>query len=321
MAIDYLFTNGVIAVKEKALLKERLYKLCELSPDDAFRALVESGFGGGEEAASVNEFEKLTEAEERSLDAFIREYAPSRAELSYFLTPRDFHNAKALIKAEFLGIDAEKMLAPQGLIPVKTLAECIAEETYSELGILGGAMAEAAELFRASDDRATVSGAAVGGIFERALYRQMRADSARNKLLKQLFTAKADMTNILTAFRSPNAAFAEKLYVEGGSLKKETLARIFRGEGLGGTPYADFSNLCAEAKSANLPFSEAERIRDSYDLLFFADKKYALEKNLPFLYYVLRRRTECENVRIVFVCLLAGMKEREIKQRLRGERA
>lgn len=60
------------------------------------------------------------------------------------------------------------------------------------------------------------------------------------------------------------------------------------------------------------------KLRDSYETDFFAERKYELEKNQPFLYYVFRRRAESENVRIIFVCLLAGMRESEIKKRLRA---
>ena len=48
-------------------------------------------------------------------------------------------------------------------------------------------------------------------------------------------------------------------------------------------------------------------------------KKYELDKDEPFVYYVYRRRIENANVRIVFACLLAGLNEQAIKARLRQE--
>lgn len=116
MAVDALFTDGIIAVREKLLLKDKIVRMCELSADDAFRMLAESGFGGAE-AADVTQVEELVAADERAIDAFVREYAPSQTELHYLLGPRDFHNAKALVKAEALGISAEKLLAPRGWCP------------------------------------------------------------------------------------------------------------------------------------------------------------------------------------------------------------
>ena len=83
------------------------------------------------------------------------------------------------------------------------------------------------------------------------------------------------------------------------------------------TPYAEFGKACFEAKEAGQPFTAAEKMRDSLEAEFFFEKRFEPEKNQPFLFYVFRRRMEIENVRIIFVCLLAGMKEQEIKKRLR----
>ena len=67
-----------------------------------------------------------------------------------------------------------------------------------------------------------------------------------------------------------------------------------------------------------LPHTAAERETENYEVRFFAAKKYELVRNQPFLYYVFRRRAENADVRILFVCLLAGMKDYEIKARLRS---
>ena len=63
--------------------------------------------------------------------------------------------------------------------------------------------------------------------------------------------------------------------------------------------------------------TEAERGLDSLETRLLAEHRYELKKTQPFLYYVFRRRAENANLRIVFVCLLAGMEERQIKSRLR----
>ena len=157
MGIDVIYTNGVIAAQEKYLLKDRIFKLCEGSAPEAFRALSESGFGSGAAAESAYDFEKLVTAEERALDDFIREYAPSWAEAVYLLSPRDFHNAKALLKAKYLETDAEKMLAPEGLISVAEFVKCLENRDFSRLGKnLSEALTKAEELLSAED----VSGAA-----------------------------------------------------------------------------------------------------------------------------------------------------------------
>lgn len=321
MGKDVIYTNGVIAYREKFLLKDKLLRLCEGTAEEAFKVLTESGYGNGSDAASPYDYELLTAAEERALDDFIREYAPSCAEKAYLLASRDFHNAKALLKAEYLGADAEKLLAPDGEIPVAELSVKIRGGELSSLGKeLERTVKEAAELLKEEG----ASGAEIGGVFERGLYRYLADVSAKNKVLKKLLSAKADMTNILTALRSDGREYAERMYVDGGRLTAKDLAPIFGDDRekavhcLDDTPYAAFAKKCFEAKEAGLPLTEAERLRDSYETDFFARRKYEPEGNQPFLYYVFRRRAENANVRIVFVCLLAGMREQDVKKRLRA---
>lgn len=323
--IDYGYTNGVIAVKEKSLLKEKILRFAEMSAEDAFRALVESGFGAGAEAASVYEFEALVSRDEEETDAFIREYAPNDAVLSYLFAERDFHNAKAICKAEYLLSDVEKMLAPAGLIPVPDILAAVREGNYEALGKdLGGAVKAAAELVSAARENGTaVSGAELGVIFEKALHAHLTSVCRNNFFLKKMLAQKADMSNILTAFRAENAEEAEKLYFAGGSVSEKKLSLLFTADGekrekaFQGTEYEAFAGLCFEAERNKKPFTAAERALASCEADYFTARRFELARSQPFLYYVFRRRIENENIRILFVCLLAGMKENDIKKRLR----
>jgi V/A-type H+-transporting ATPase subunit C len=323
MAVDVLFTDGIIAAKEKYLLKDKLARMCEMSADEAFRVVSESGFGGIE-GATVFDYDKLVAADEEAIDSFVREYAPTNAELCYLLSPRDFHNAKALTKAEYLNESADKMLAPNGIIPAETLLSCFKAGDFSALsGELGQAIKGAVEQAESYLKGEKVSGAEVGAIFDRAMFAYLCKACKRNSTLKKLITAKADMTNILTALRSDSEEDAAKFYVEGGKLKKEQLSKLFDGAdnavaAFNGSGYESFLKLCLAAKAKGMPLTDAERFKDSYECEYLAANKYELRANQPFLYYVFRRRAENENVRIIFVCLLGGMNEREIKSRLRG---
>jgi V/A-type H+-transporting ATPase subunit C len=317
--IDVTYTTGVIAAREKYLLKDKIYRLCELSEREAFRMLVESGFGGGAETAIDSvDYEKLIAVEEEKLDAFIREYAPSQAEASYLLSPRDFHNAKALVKAAYLGENADKMLLPDGLIAKDVLRSCVENGDFS-------ALKDVVELKMACESATSLlqekpSGAKVGEIFQAALYRHLQKTAKHKVVLKKLLKTKADMTNILTALRQTDEETAAEKYLPVGTLSTETLSALFNADSSAfqNTPYYDFVKLCLLAKEKGLPMTEAEKIRDGYDTAYFTERKYELKNSEPFLYYVYRRKAECINVRVVFVCLAAGLSEQEIKRRLRA---
>ena len=321
--LDTTYTNGVIAAKEKRLLKEKLFRLCEVSAEEGFRVLLDSGFGGGAEtASSVYEFEKLIEREEADLDAFIQEYAPSFAERAYLLAPRDFHNAKACVKAACLERDTEGMLSPEGLVSKELILDCVKTGNFAPIkelnAYLGGACEEATAIL--AEEK---SGAKTGEIFEKALYSYLYEVVKRKPALKKLLLAKADMTNILIAFRAGDSERAKEQYLPIGKLKIEDLDKLFLTDtektmrAFRETPYASFVQSCFSAKEKGLPYVEAEKMLAGYDVSYFAEHKYELKKSEPFLYYVYRRRVENANVRIVFVCLLAGLSEQDVKKRLR----
>lgn len=319
---DYDYTGGVIAAKEVNLLGAKISKLCEGGAEDAFRGITESGFGKGADAVTVYDYEKLLAADERDTDGFIREYGGT-AEKNYLLSPRDFHNAKALFKARYLETEADRMLAPAGLFEVDEISRCIDSGDYSALGgELEKACKKAAELL-AQEDK-TVSGAEIGAIFEQGLYSHLSKTCAKNPTLKKLLSKKADMTNILTAMRSATFEQAEKNFVGGGKLKAEKLNKLFEADGektvalFEKEGYGNFLKVCLEAKAGGKPLTEAELMRDNVECDYLSANRYELKRSQPFLYYVLRRRAENANVRILFVCLLAGMDEGAIKRRLRA---
>ncbi len=309
--LSTLYTNGVIAVREKLLLGDKLLRFPEMTAEEVLRALGESGFGDGEQDG-----ESACRAEEEALDAFIREYAPSREELVYFLAPRDFHNAKALCKAKKLGTSAEDLLAPEGLVPIAQLSRAV------ESGDCTGLCRELAETIPAALGE-DVGGAELGVRFLNAQNSFLLRSLKLRKVLRDLIAERTDRTNILTCFRAQTFERAKPLLVTGGKLTEERLSKLFlsdmgASDALKGTPYEAFFGLCARAKESRLPYTEAERAVESSEAEYFVRRRFELEGKEPFLYYVFRRRAEIANVRIILVCLNAGMPSYDIKKRLRA---
>ena len=322
--IDVAYTSGVIAVREKRLLKDKIFRFCELTPEEVFRALIENGFGGNVATATgVHEFEKLIDCEEEQIDEFIREYAPSNVEEKYLLLPRDFHNAKALIKAKLTGDNVAKMLLPSGLIKIETLTACLQSGDFSAIEEICPPLKKVCEE-TLSLSHEECSGAKIGANFARVEYEYLQEVVKRRSTLKKILTAKSDMTNILTTFRSGDPDIAKENYLPTGKLPEKSLLTLLSEDEqaikdtFAKTPYTQFVDECLRAKGKGLPFTQAEKTRDEYDCEYFALRKYALEKNEPFLYYVYRRKAECANVRIVMVCLMAGLGEQDIKRRIRN---
>lgn len=323
MAKDLTYVNGIIAVKENGLLKDKILAFCEMSAESAFRALGESGFLKNTDVNSVFEYERILQADEADIDQFAREYAPNNAIKTYFFAPRDFHNAKALVKAKYLGSDAGKMLAPEGLISIDTLKKVIdgekVEDVYPEL-INGVKLA--VDLFE--EGGANTSGAEVGKIFDQQLYSCLLTACKHNLLLKKLLIQKIDMTNVLITMRSNTPEYAANNVLSGGKIPLNRLLLLFSENeekaerALDGTYLEKFWKECLKNRKTGLPFMKTEKRVAALEIDFLSEHRYELKRSQPFMYYIFRRRTENENVRIVLSCLLAGMPADDIKARLRN---
>lgn len=319
MGRDIAYINGVVASYEKNLLKDKLLRMCELSLEDAYRTLLEGGFGQG----AVNEdgaygFEKLIVAEEGALDAFITDYAPTKAESYYFLAPRDFHNAKALLKAEYLGCEATDMLASAGIVPIADLkAKVHLGDTSGLDKHLANAILQGKQLLQEEADSIKL-----GMLFEREMTACLLSYVKRG-FLKTTLRTKVDMLNILTCLRAKEGE-ADAMIVGGGTLTRGQLSLLQGNDGdkimqaFANTPYARFVASGWACKQANVPFTECEKWLASVERRALDEHKYELAGKEPFLYYVFRKRAEHADVRVIFVCLQAGMDDVNIKKRLRA---
>lgn len=322
MAKDLTYVNGIIAVKENSLLKDKIFALTEMSAEGAFRTLAESGFLKNSDVSSVFEYEKILRLDEEDIDGFTREYAPNNAISTYFFTPRDFHNAKALLKAKYLDTSADKMLAPEGLLSLDTIQKLVeGEEVKGVYNELSDGIKFASELFE--KDGINTSGAEVGKIFEQKLYSCLLTACRHNRLLKKLLIQKIDMTNILIAMRSNTPEYAADNVISGGKIPVDKLLLLFSENeekaerALENTYLEKYWKACLQTRKTGMPFTQAEKQIAGIEIDFLSEHKYELKRSQPFMYYVFRRRAENENVRIVLSCLLAGMSADDIKSRLR----
>ena len=69
-----------------------------------------------------------------------------KEEIELFLLPGDYHNAKVLLKSEFLAIDPTPLLVDTGLMPAEKLTQLVRERNYVFLSTeMKEALTEAAE--------------------------------------------------------------------------------------------------------------------------------------------------------------------------------
>ncbi|MBP5307707.1 MAG: V-type ATPase subunit [Clostridia bacterium] len=314
MRYDVTFTNGVVKSRERFLLCDKIDRMAESSLDDAFRMLKESGFGGDIAVDSPHRAESLVRAEEAEVNDFIRKYAPTDKIAAFLLAEYDFHNAEALVKCRYAGADEQKLLSAEGFYRSDIIKDKInggASELPAELI---EAILQSAALFESGK----ANGLEIDCIFKRLLFLYLKR-LASDKKLKEIASASADAANVSSALRSRDARLTEKMFVEGGKLPKSLIIALSEAS-YQEIKEGEFSPQIKEAAAAcerGEPLTLFEKSRDDFPLSLLYKTRYDMIGCEPFLTYVLKRRAEIANVRIIFVSKAAGFSPSAVKSRIR----
>ncbi|MDY2901800.1 MAG: V-type ATPase subunit [Candidatus Borkfalkiaceae bacterium] len=328
---DMTFLNGIIKSLEKELLAPATLMRIIDEPDykSAFRALKEQGFGRNAVADDADS-EAILQAETLALDDFAREFSPGDEYSEFCLAGIDFYNAERLLRSEHIkGFGFVQTRT--GLIGdvAAALETCEKNTKYGKAGQSGGkdknalpyelvsAYAEGKALFESGK----ASGAEISSIFIRARYARLlkKCGGQLNAFLKN----EIDCKNISTALRAKTQDEIDKLFIGGGSLKKEDIDFIFSQDAdktekrFAFTPFADVIATAEKEKAAGLPLVRFEAEADGFALKELKKKKYETEGATPFVLYYLYKSAEIKNVRIILTGKRAGASAEDIKRRLR----
>ena len=109
------------------------------------------------------------------------------------------------------------------------------------------------------------------------------------------------------------------MFVEGGKLPKSHIKALCE-LSIEQIKSGEFSSEIKEASEVALkgePLSQFEKQTDNYPMELLNVTRYDMKGIEPFVLYVLRRRAEIRNVRIVCVSLGAGLTPAQIKNKIR----
>ncbi len=317
---NVLYSNArAKALTNNLLGLERLKRMIDSTPIDALRILSEVNFGEGVNISNPLDFEKILYAEEKKLLSFIRSTSPSESFKDYFLIPYDYHNADAFIKAKFLKIDAEKMLVCHGNVEAGLMGERIFNDDYRFFSpYLSSAISECDKIFVMWHE----AGEIIGRTIKKALYNELYSISKSDKLLKEIFTFKVDMTNVSTALRYRDFDLAKDSFLLGGKVSlndfkllcTESIENI--NEKIKFLPYGEIISLAVDSLNKGLPFSAFENQVNSFTIKLLKKMKYETGGYIPFALYCYYKLNEIQNVRIIMVGLNNGLDKSEILGRL-----
>ena len=324
---DYLSLSARVRAMENDLLTaEQFEQLITAKSDDEARKLLQS-FGYGElepthpEAIDADLTAVRSEALEDLGAAF-----PDSGLLDVFKIKYDYHNIKAMLKANAMGTEAGTMLTDLGRVPVEALAGH--EKDLGELddmpGYLGEAAREGYEILSTTRDP-QLSDVAVDRWYFRDLLET--AERTGSEFLRGYVRLQIDCSNLRTLVRTlrmgKNADFLRGVLFDGGSLTPDELLHVSMNNGGGlvelyaPTPLASAAEEGAKAAGGGALTEFEKRCDDAVAAQLDAARLIPFGEE-PAIAYLAALETEYMNLRIVLMGRAVGVPADVIRSRLRA---
>ena len=324
---DYLFASACMASRERYLLtRDKVERMLDArTADEAIRSLVELGYGDGTESVSAAEFETLLSGELEKTYKLVIGMVPEQAYFEVLLYPNDYHNIKALLKAEFLGISAEGLLIDAGVFSIDEITEMIQGRNYSAMREnMAQGVEEAIEAYGTTGDPQ-----AVDLILDRACYKDMSvlANALGIGFIKGYLSLKIDTINLksyvrVRAMKKPRDFFS-KIFIEGGSVPErlyiggydetvEHFADRLDTYGLKDV-FVEGSQMLKDTGR----FTALEKLCDNLILDYMQEAKFVTCGIEPLIAYIVAKESEIKTARIIMAGKLAGLPAESIRERVR----
>ena len=125
---DYLYISTYLRARERNLLTAvRMERMIDApTAEEAGKVLREIGYGEFS-AASDRELGQALAREREALFEDLYRYIPDKAVVDVFKVKYDYHNLKALLKAQAMGVDGGRLLVNAGRVPAAALETAVRE--------------------------------------------------------------------------------------------------------------------------------------------------------------------------------------------------
>lgn len=321
---DFLSISARIRVLENRLLnQDRMERMIEAKdPAEAAKVLAECGYPDMAEVTPSALEDMLADAQ-AELFRDMGSAVDDPPLLDVFRCKYDYHNAKALVKAEALHMDAGRLLLRGGRYAPADLAENFRREDLREYApVFQEAVRHAREVLGSSGDPQQAD-----FILDRAYFQELTslAKESGSKFLAGYVETSIDGANLRSAVRSARLdkgpAFLNQVLVAGGSVPVERIANA-PGSELGRVFQDTPLSLAAEAGAAVAvpnggPLTDFERLCDDGVMSYLARAHMIPFGEQPVVAYLYAREAEATAIRIILGGRMAGLDGSTIRQRLR----
>ena len=312
-----------------AMLRARETRM--LTADRAARMLEASGFEESVKLLADCGYEDLSGLNAAGIDAALSErraaifaelenLVPDKALVELFRLKYDYHNAKAVLKGEAMGVDPLRLMSSSGRVAPEKLKAAFDEERVSDLPpVLGAAMVEAGSTLAR-----TANPQLADFELDRACFDEMKAIAAEldNPFIAGYVKLLVDAANLKSAVRTArmrkSADFLSSVLIKGGADVDRIAAAD--GDGLAAifahTPLEKAAAAGAEAIAGG-SMTVFELLCDNAVNDYLRSAKLVSYGPEVVAAYVAAVETEITAVRMILTGSLAGVDAETIKERLR----
>lgn len=323
---DYLAISARIRAMENGLLtRERMEQVLDARTDDeAVKILQECGYPELDATHPEAMDAALSAAREATL-ADLADSAPDPRYIDIFKLKYDYHNVKAVLKADAMGTDADHMLMDMGRVSAAELKEAVRSGELEDLPVrLAAAVAEAKEVLDTTRDPQLSD-----IVLDRWCYKDMDdvAETTGSKFLHGYVKAQIDAANLRSLVRTirmgKNADFLQGVLFEGGDIDPDAVLKISANGGSGMTELYGPTRFqaAAEAGAEALrggALTRFEKLCDDAVGDYLAGAQFVPFGEAPLLGYLAARETEYTNLRILLLGRSTGLPADVIRSRLRA---
>ncbi len=323
---DYLSISARIKAMETSLLsRERMEQILDArSSEEAVKILQECGYPelnpGNPEAMDA----ALSAAREATLSD-LADGAPDPRYIDIFKLKYDYHNVKAILKADAMNTSADSMLMDMGRVPAAELKDAL--ETGRTENLPSGLAAAAAEAKETLDTTRDPQLSDI--VLDRWCCQEMTdvAEATGSAFLAGYVQIQIDAANLRALVRTlrmgKGADFLKTVLLPGGELDVDAVqaAGLSGGGALGELYGPTRLQAAAEAGADALrggSLTDFEKLCDDAVSDYLAGAQFVPFGEAPLLGYLAARETEYTNIRILLMGRSAGLPADVIRSRLRA---
>lgn len=320
---EYLYISAMLRAREnKMLTRDKAERMLDAgSFEEAAKLLSDCGYEDMSQM-SAKDVEDVLSRRRASVFTELATLAPNKMIVDLFRVKYDYHNAKAVIKAEAMNTDPLPLMSGAGRIKPEELLAAYTEEHFGEIpGLLGDAMAEAKSVLARSANPQLAD-----FVLDKAYFDELTGitEELGSSYLKGYVAIMADSTNLRSAVRTlrmgKDVDFLRTALVAGGNVSVERIISAASGDSLAaifaGTELAEAASLGSAAAEGGT-LTAFELACDNAVMAYVANAKLAAYGEEPVIAYMAAVESEITTVRMILTGRLAGIEPQTIRERLR----